>query len=425
MSLMPTEFVAVPSFEPSYAPSEPPVQKDSASSTVESAGYSQACDDFKEGPGYALEHVVFTYLAESTISSPTFLTEMEMHLLDHAAATALECAPESSFHIYKIGYPEDSVASDATTCEPSHPLSKACWIIQTTMIITTDPGDQLVAKNTVLNDIQGQLNDGSLLTKKFEDISYTQYLGPDPMSNSLPEAPSEGGTSVLIFAVAAVALAVVAVLFFVALIYYTRRKDRDKTHSTVFVDEPSDRSIEITELLSKSRNRLSEHPEHLVSSSSVTRSVDEIRSTRLGRESSARGEGSVSTMSSSRSNGSSANRAPAAKRYYEKARQASKSSVASFPEPKSAESPQRKQRIQSPEDEMSRTLSRSSRSSRSPKQASSRQSSSSKSRSPARSLFVEDPVEAAAERRAFQKSSNSSRASSRSSSVKIKEATIV
>lgn len=81
-----------------------------------SVGYGRQCSNYS--PGTASEekdvNLVFTYIAESKTTSVDFLTDLEEHILDHAAAESLECAQDSSLHIYKLQYPDDSQASEAS-----------------------------------------------------------------------------------------------------------------------------------------------------------------------------------------------------------------------------------------------------------------------------------------------------------------------
>lgn len=62
-----------------------------------SVGHGQSCNGFVlQSSKHIQEELIFTYIAESTISSPDFLTELELHLIDHAVAQALQCSSSSS-----------------------------------------------------------------------------------------------------------------------------------------------------------------------------------------------------------------------------------------------------------------------------------------------------------------------------------------
>ena len=236
-------------------------------------GHQKACSNFVEGPDQVDTEVVFTYVAESRETSVDFLTELEVQLLDHAGTAVLECSDSSAVKIYRLSFPTQEAASDATTCEMTHVHSKSCWIMQTRIFVASDRESIAAAKYTVLNDIQKQLDDGNLLTTSFRDLTFTQYLGPNPVDYSgttlsLPAGVvRDGGSQALKWiATAAVGLAVTALLGFFALLYYVRRK---KGNAAAIVDlqgfcsgtnDKSDMSVEVIELLSRSKTRLKEHP---------------------------------------------------------------------------------------------------------------------------------------------------------------------
>ena len=377
---------------------------------ADSVGYGHSCNDFEKGPQQIEEDLIFTYVAESRTTSTDFLNELEVHLLDDAASEALECATDSALHIYEIRYPDNQAASIATTCEPTLSSSKTCWILQTKMVITTDPASKTMAKYTVLADIQAQLNDGNLLTNSFQDLSYTKYLGPDPTETSFSRTPEPEGSnasegdnnSVLYFALGAVGLAVASVFFFVGLLLYTRRR---RSRNSIHLEEQSeDGSIEITELLSKSRERLKEHPDHFTQRGYTETDVEDRLSIVEGqeREEQAESDAIYATKDTTKSSASSSTRtASAAQRYYQKSRRSmtSESSLTA-----GSNSSQRKQ--EAVDSEMVQMLSSSGQSE---SLASSKQRSSQSShemRSPKRASLFEDPVaspvEHAEERRAFK-----------------------
>jgi hypothetical protein len=409
-----------PSSSPTPTASPFPTSKDevegpgAGSKNGNSVGYGHSCIRFQKGPQQIEEKVVFTYMAEARTTSPDFLTEVEIHLLDHAVSEALECSIiNSALHIYEIRYPDDEAASDATTCEPTQSGSKACWILQTSMYITTDRSTKTMAKYTVLEDIQKQLNNENLLTDKFPDLSFTKYLGPDPVETSFSKTEDSNNSdslglehgSVLFYAIIAVSLAVASVFFFVALLIYSRRKKSSGRFDGD--DESEDGSIEITELLSKSRERLKEHSSHKSPPSHVRQrgytdtNVDEwlsssadVHKHSVGSSAKIRGlegdssshtdqDGTKSTASASTKMSSSA-----ASRYYKKSRQ------------------------MTPGEEQASTRSAASSGSKtSSKSLRAPSSSGQAARSPRRSA-LEDPIGLAEERKAFQKVSNKSNRSS-------------
>jgi len=234
--------------------------------------YQKACNDFVDGPDQIDTELVFTYLAESRLTSVDFVTELEIQLLDHASAAALECSNSSNLKIHRLAYPGDESSSDATTCAKTHPGSKSCWVLQTRIYVTSDRGFASVAKYTVLMDIQEQLNKENLVSTSFKDLTFTQYLGPDPVNLSgtpivTPQgSTAEGSDSLKWAAIATVGLAVAALLGFFGLVYYVRRKRREVAANHDFLGLGGDMksndevSLEVTELLSRSKARLREHP---------------------------------------------------------------------------------------------------------------------------------------------------------------------
>ena len=236
-------------------------------------GHQKTCINFVEGPDQVDTELVFTYVAESRGTSVDFLTELELQLLDHAGTAALECSDSSAVKIYRLSFPTQEAASDATTCEMTHTNSKSCWIMQTRIFVASDRESIAAAKYTVLNDIQKQLDNGNLLTTSFRDLTYTQYLGPNPVDSSgttltLPAgAVRDGGSQTLKWiAIAAVGLAVTSMLGFFFLLYYVRRKKRniaaivDLQGFCSGINDKTDMSVEVIELLSRSKTRLKEHP---------------------------------------------------------------------------------------------------------------------------------------------------------------------
>jgi hypothetical protein len=230
--------------------------------------YEKTCSEFVEGPGQVDTELVFTYLAESRGTSLTFLTELEKQLLDHASA-ALACTNNSTLNIYRLAFPADESASDATTCERVHKDSESCWVLQTRILVTSDRGSASLAKNTVLVDLREQLDDEVLLTKSFKDLTFTEYLGPDPVDSTgmpiglTPQASNAGSSNETLkySAMVAVGLAVVTLLGFFGMLYHVRRKrnsvllrnfDRGNKSTT--------EDVEVAELLSRSKKRLKDHP---------------------------------------------------------------------------------------------------------------------------------------------------------------------
>jgi len=212
--------------------------------------------------------VVFTYLAESTILSPTFLRELEVHLLDHAASEALQCTSDKAFYIYEIKYPENKAASEIVTCQPSHPESNACWILRTTMLVTTDQFSKAAARHVVLSDLKAELNDEKLLNEGFKDISFSQYVGPDLMEIFIPKITggehgyhSQNDSFLYYALIAAGTSAFLITLLLGCYICKRRRQAKNvggKLTSTgdASNEYDSDGSIEIQELLSKTRKRI-------------------------------------------------------------------------------------------------------------------------------------------------------------------------
>ena len=220
---------------------------------------------------------MFTYIAEARTLSIEFLNELEIHLMDHAAAEALECSPTSAIHIYKIRYPDNGAASDAVPCTRSNPRSKACWMLQTKLWITTDRSDSLMSRESVLVEMEKGLNGGKLVTNAFHDLTYAKYLGPDPTETTALDTTSPvngsvsapGNNNALYYTLGSIGLLVASAVLLIAL-YLRRAQLRDRqTHCM----EPSDDgSIEIRELLSRSRQRIKEGAAHL--SQNDTRHVD-------------------------------------------------------------------------------------------------------------------------------------------------------
>lgn len=323
-------FSIYPTASPTPTTSPFPTSEDSASGSARSIGYGTSCSDFEKGPQQIDQEVVFTYIAEAKKYRTDFINELEIHLMDHTVAEALKCASESSFAIYRIRYPDNEAASEATHCDPTHTRSKACWILQTKMFVTTDRPFKESGKHSVLLDIQKQLNEGKLLTDTFQDLTFTKYLGPDPteilfsqtteseVNGTNSSSNSNSNNVALYVTIASVSMAVASVLLFV---YMKRRSNRNNTT----LDERSDDSIEITELLSKSRARIKDHSDHLkkqqqegndfVDVSFTDEPADEL-TTKTQTESA-----SVSNTNSSKNlpeNSTPSKSASAAQRYYQK-----------------------------------------------------------------------------------------------------------
>ena len=220
-----------------------------------------------EGPDQVDTLLIFLYLAESRGTSSDFVTEMEKKLLDHASAAALECSDSSSLKIYRLAFPADKTASDMTTCKKSHRKSKSCWVLQTRIYVTSDRQSANLAKYTVLMDIQQQLNNENLVTTGFKDLTFTRYLGPDPVDSSAipivsptPQGSNSGGSSTLKwFSIVTAGLAVVALLGLFGLCIYVRRK-RKAAGSGIDREGKGELMVEVTELLSRSKARLKELP---------------------------------------------------------------------------------------------------------------------------------------------------------------------
>jgi hypothetical protein len=255
-----------PTASPTPTASPFPTEEESESLSGDSRGYGHSCHGFEKAMEHVDEEIVFTYTAESKITSMEFVHELEIHLLDHASAEVLECAPDSPLHVYQIRYAENDAASDVRSCKTNQPESKACWILQTKMLITTDRSSKTMAKREVLEEIKSQLNHGKLWTDKFDDVTFTKYLGPEltEMSFSRTTSPMNDPNGVnakhvkMSYALASVAL--ISAIFFVVIVlvlYFRRLKIRKK-----LIDqkgESDDGSLEITELLSRSRLRLKEN----------------------------------------------------------------------------------------------------------------------------------------------------------------------
>ena len=213
------------------------------------------------------EEILFTYIAEARTTSIEFLNELEIHLMDHAASEALECTPDSSIHIYKIRYPDNGAASDAVPCTTLNPRSKACWMLQTKMWITTDRPDTLMSRESVLIEMEKGLNGGKLLTDTFRDLTYTKYLGPDPSETSTVDTTSPvngsvsatGNNNALYYTLGVIGLVLASTLLLGAL-FVRVAKSREKQNPNL--EQSDDGSIEITELLSRSRQRIKEGAAH-------------------------------------------------------------------------------------------------------------------------------------------------------------------
>lgn len=246
-----------------------PTDEDTTGGKTSSLGYGHSCSDFEMGKQQVEEEIVFTYLAEARTVSIEFLNELEIHLIDHAASEALECSPESALHIYKIRYPDNGAASDAVPCKVSKSRSKACWLLRTIIWITTDRSTTLASRESVLTEMERGLNGGKLLTDTFHDLTFTKYLGPDPTETSSQDStsPANGGATsapannyALYYTLGAVGL-VIACAFLLGALFLRSSKWKNRHAKTL---EPSDDgSIEITELLSRSRQRIKEGSAHL------------------------------------------------------------------------------------------------------------------------------------------------------------------
>jgi hypothetical protein len=253
-----------PTASPTPTASPFPTDKESEIVLNDSRGYGHSCHDFEKAHEQVDEEIVFTYTAESKMTSMEFIHELEIHLLDQISAEALECAPDSPLHVYRIRYAENEAVSDIRSCKTNQPESKACWILQTKFLITTDRSSKTMAKREVLEEIRSQLNHGKLWTDKFDDITFTKYLGPEltEMSFIRTTSPTNDDSIAnrltLTYTFAAIAL-IFAILFvaIVMFLYFKKLKINQKiTQQTGDSDEGS---LEITELLSRSRLRLKEN----------------------------------------------------------------------------------------------------------------------------------------------------------------------
>ena len=136
------------------------------------------------------------------------------------------------------------------------------------MACTTEESSSSVAKFTVLAEIQKQLDDGNLMTTAFPDLTFTKYLGPDPVESTFEKAINTDTTtttttstgqppmhsSVFWMATLAAGLAIMSTLVFLSLLFYIRHKRQNGD-----AESESD-SIETVELLDRSRRRLKELP---------------------------------------------------------------------------------------------------------------------------------------------------------------------
>lgn len=241
-------------------------------------GYGRGCPNFEIYPESTQVEIVFTYLAESTMISPSFITNLEKLLLDYAASEALHCSSTSDypFSIYEIKYPENKSASEIVTCEPSHAESDSCWIMRTTMVVTTDQAFKTTAKLLVLSELKDKLNDETTLTRNFPDIVFSQYLGPDLMDTFIPQVNgAEHGiqSQSSIPFIPYVFIAAGACTFFIFLLFcwcvYKRRRQASRRGSKFTSNgDVSDGyssdidSVEIKELLAKSRKRLQSYKDN-------------------------------------------------------------------------------------------------------------------------------------------------------------------
>eukprot|EP00546_Thalassionema_frauenfeldii_P015979 CAMPEP_0178897972 /NCGR_PEP_ID=MMETSP0786-20121207/2062_1 /TAXON_ID=186022 /ORGANISM="Thalassionema frauenfeldii, Strain CCMP 1798" /LENGTH=528 /DNA_ID=CAMNT_0020568619 /DNA_START=108 /DNA_END=1694 /DNA_ORIENTATION=- len=247
-------------------------------------GYGRGCPNFEIYPESTHVEIVFTYLAESTMISPSFITNLEKLLLDHGASEALQCSPTSDypFSIYEIKYPENKSASEIVTCEPSHSESDSCWIMRTTMVVTTDQAFKTTAKLLVLSELKDKLNDGTTLTRNFPDIVFSQYLGPDLMDTFIPQVKGEEhgiqSQSSIPFTPYAFIAAGACAFFILILICWcvckrrrqaSRRGSKLTSNGDVSDGYSSDSdSVEIKELLAKSRKRLQSYKDNPIQESS-------------------------------------------------------------------------------------------------------------------------------------------------------------
>jgi hypothetical protein len=257
-----------------------PTDEDTTVGKTSSLGYGHSCSDFEMGKQQVEEEIVFAYIAEARTVSVEFLNELELHLMDHAASEGLECSPDSALHIYNIRYPDNGAASDAVPCKVSQSRSKACWLLRTKMWITTDRSTTSASRESVLTEMERGLNQGKLLTDTFFDLTFTKYLGPDPTETSSIDSTSpvnggatsaSGNNNALYYTLGAVGL-VLACAFLLSALFLRSTKWKNGHADTL---EPSDDgSIEITELLSRSRQRLKQGSAHFKGEGKGNRHVD-------------------------------------------------------------------------------------------------------------------------------------------------------
>uniref|UniRef100_A0A7S1Y497 Uncharacterized protein n=1 Tax=Grammatophora oceanica TaxID=210454 RepID=A0A7S1Y497_9STRA len=264
---------------------------DGGEAVVSSLGYSKSCEgateqDLQSGTETEL---VFVYTVEATTDPNadeeigTFFNALEIHLLDMAAQDTLQCDASQAFDVkvYRLSYSDTEPASETSACQkPEHVRSRSCWIVQTRMFVTTDALSAHVGKYAVLEDIQAQMNGEGLVTRTFPQLTFTSYLGPEPIgaggehgqvppATQPPQEPPEETSGMLIGIVVGV-LAFVGILALIVVCIY-RRTDRSPKSTTsgsstsrsretenlaVHDDASEASSIEITELLSRSKARL-------------------------------------------------------------------------------------------------------------------------------------------------------------------------
>ena len=134
-------------------------------------------------------------------------------------------------------------------------------------MVKTDKGSSSLAKNTVLMDLREQLNDEVLLTKNFKDLTFSEYLGPDPVdANGMPivlptpQTSTAGNEALKYSAYLAIGLAIIAQLAFFGLVYLVRRNRKNSALLRDVHDKSTPDDVEVAELLSLSKQRLENHP---------------------------------------------------------------------------------------------------------------------------------------------------------------------